>query len=74
MGACSWSGKADCGCSEFPYLVNGRMPASCEEKLTIATAEAHMGRISPELTAEVKRWVAAGRPRLDKWAGENDES
>lgn len=71
---CPWSGKKDCGCTAFPDLWEGLMPKECESHLTLASAEVHVQarRVSPAMTAEVKRWVAAGRPRLDRWVGEDD--
>ncbi len=50
------------------------MPTACESHLTLASAEVPVQakRVSPAMPAEVKRWVAAGRPRLDRWAGEDD--
>ncbi len=41
--------------------------------LTLPMVEMYAGKVSPERAAEAKRWVAAGRPRLDRWVGENDD-
>lgn len=69
---CPWSGKRNCGCTTYPQLWDGRMPAACESHLTLATAEVHVKarRVSPELTEKVNLWVAAGRPDLEDWLGE----
>lgn len=69
---CGWAGKA-CDCEGFPWLVEEKLPAKCQSLLTLPMAELWIKKIDAEKAAEVKRWVAAGRPRLDRWVGENDD-
>lgn len=70
--ACPYTGKK-CGCGVFPWLVDGKIPERCQSDLTLPMVELYGAKILPERTSEAKRWVAAGRPRLDRWVGEDDD-
>lgn len=69
---CPWSGARNCGCGVWPSTRNGAMPERCQERLSLPLADMHGPIRAPLRADEVKRWIAAGRPRLDRWAGEDD--
>lgn len=58
MGRCSWHGDV-CNCGQgWPFPINGKMPARCEERVPVWLMTYYMDRVSDAAKERFKATLA----------------